>query len=114
MIETLKILLGLGPEVNYEQLVKEGALILDVRTKEEYKVDHIPASLNISVDQLKHHLDRLPEKEKVIITCCASGLRSRAAKNILQSIGYKHVYNGGSFHALRYKIGSVKNRGRTM
>ena len=83
-------------------------MILDVRTKGEYKVDHIPGSLNISVDQLKHHLDRLPDREKVIITCCASGLRSGSAKNILASKGYKHVYNGGSFHALRYKITHAK------
>jgi phage shock protein E len=108
MIETLKTLLGFGPAVKYDQLVKEGALILDVRTKGEYKEDHIPGSLNISVHQLKHHLDRLRDREKVIITCCASGLRSRSAKNILESKGYKHVYNGGSFHALRYKITGAK------
>jgi len=36
----------------------------------------------------------------VIVTCCASGMRSRSAKAILLSNGYKHVYNGGSWHNL--------------
>ena len=41
MIETLKRLLGFGPSVDYSQLVKNGAIILDVRSKGEYAGGHI-------------------------------------------------------------------------
>ncbi|MEQ1585256.1 MAG: rhodanese-like domain-containing protein [Cyclobacteriaceae bacterium] len=104
MIEALKSLLGLGPKVNYSELVKSGAVVLDVRTKGEYSGGHIRGSVNIPVDQLNNNTSRLSDKNKVIITCCASGMRSGAAKNILKSKGYTQVYNGGSWISLQNKI----------
>ena len=44
------------------------------------------------------------DKNKPIITCCASGMRSAAAKNILKSNGYQTVYNGGSWASLKHQI----------
>lgn len=103
-MESLKEMLGIGPSVDYGQLVKQGAIILDVRSKGEYAGGHIKGSVNISVDQLANQLHRLP-KQKPIITCCASGMRSAAARNILRSNGYDPVYNGGSWSSLQRKIG---------
>lgn len=104
MLNTLKRILGIGPDTNYAQLVKQGAVILDVRTKGEYSTGHIKGSINISVDQLKANLHRLSDKQKPIITCCASGMRSASARNILKSSGYSNVYNGGSWNGLQQKI----------
>ncbi len=104
MIETLKKLLGFGPSVDYSQLVKNGAIILDVRSKGEYAGGHIKGSINISVDQLGNNLSRLKNKEQAIITCCASGMRSSSAKSILKSNGYTQVHNGGSWYSLQQKI----------
>jgi rhodanese-related sulfurtransferase len=104
MMELLKRVLGLGPAVDYDQLVKQGAVILDVRTKAEYQAGHIHGSLNIPVDQLKNNLHRIPDKQTTIITCCASGMRSASAESILKSSGYKNVRNGGSWVALENKI----------
>jgi len=104
MIETLKKVLGFGPSADYAQLVKQGAIILDVRTKGEYNNGHIKGSLNIPVDQLKSNLHRLPGKEVTIITCCASGMRSASAKDILQSCGYVNVFNGGGWASLQSKL----------
>ncbi len=104
MIELLRKIFGLGASVDYAQLVKEGAVILDVRTKSEYAGGHIKGSINISVDQLKANLHRLPNKDKAIITCCASGMRSGSAKGILKSNGYAAVHNGGSWVSLQYKL----------
>lgn len=104
MINTLKNLLGLGPKTDYAQLVKEGAIILDVRTKGEYAGGHIKGSMNIAVDVLQNNLDKLKDKNKTIITCCASGMRSGMAKNMLRSKGYTNVYNGGSWNGLQRKI----------
>ena len=104
MIQSLKKILGLGPKVDYAQLVKEGAIILDVRSKGEYASGHIKGSINISVDQLGNHLDKLKDKNKTIITCCASGMRSASAKSMLSSQGYTKVYNGGGWMSLRGKL----------
>ena len=103
-METLKKVFGLGQSVNYKQLVEAGAVILDVRSKGEYSGGHIKDSINISVDQLKSNLHRLPYKHKPIITCCASGMRSGTAKGILESAGYTNVHNGGSWTSLNQKI----------
>lgn len=56
MINTLKKLFGLGPAVNYSELVKNGAIILDVRSKSEDAGGHIKSSVNISVDTLRNNL----------------------------------------------------------
>jgi rhodanese-related sulfurtransferase len=104
MINTLKKLFGIGPGVNYAELVKNGALILDVRSKGEFAGGHIKGSLNISVDVLKNNLSKLKDKNKPIITCCASGMRSASAKSILQSNGYTNVYNGGGWNSLQNKL----------
>ncbi len=104
MIEALKSLLGLGHKVDYAELVKKGAIVLDVRTKGEYSSGHIRGSLNIPVDQLNNNTNRFTDKNKVIITCCASGMRSGAAKSMLKSKGYTQVFNGGSWMSLQNKI----------
>jgi len=104
MIQLLKSLLGLGPKVDYAGLVKQGAVVLDVRTKGEFNGGHIRGSVNIPVDQLNNNIGRLSDKNKVIITCCASGNRSGMAKRILASKGYTQVYNGGGWMSLRNKL----------
>jgi phage shock protein E len=105
MINLLKKLFGLGPSVNYTELVKNGAIVLDVRSKSEYAGGHIKGSINISVDTLRNNLGKLKDKDKPIITCCASGMRSASAKSILKSNGYSQVYNGGGWYSLQNKIG---------
>ena len=106
MFDSIKKLFGLGPSVNYADLAKQGAIILDVRSKGEYSGGHINGSMNISVDTLSSNLSKLKDKNKTIITCCASGMRSASAKNILKSNGYTNVYNGGGWSSLKNKINS--------
>ncbi|MES2779243.1 MAG: rhodanese-like domain-containing protein [Bacteroidota bacterium] len=104
MIQLLKKLLGLGPKIDYAQLTKEGAIIIDVRSKSEYASGHIDGAIHIPLDSLEENLGKLKDKNKTIITCCASGMRSGVAKNILTSKGYLNVYNGGSWSGLQRKI----------
>lgn len=104
MLNALKNLLGFGPKVDYSELVKQGAIILDVRSKGEYAGGHIKGSMNISVDQLQNNLGKLKDKNQPIITCCASGMRSASAKSILKANGFSQVYNGGGWSSLRNKI----------
>lgn len=103
MLDSIKSLLGLE-KTDYAQLVKEGAIILDVRSKGEYAGGHIKGSINISVDQLSNNLHKLKDKNKPVITCCASGMRSATAKRILESNGFIEVHNGGGWSSLQNKI----------
>ncbi|MFT7396535.1 MAG: phage shock protein E [Flavobacterium sp.] len=103
MINTLKNLLGLGPKVDYADLVKQGAIILDVRSPGEYKQGHIKGSLNTPLNDLSQHITKL-KKDTTIITCCASGMRSASAKSILKSNGFIQVHNGGGWSSLQNKL----------
>lgn len=103
MLNSIKSLFSLE-KTDFAQLVKEGAIILDVRSKGEYAGGHIKGSINIPVDQLGNNLQKLKDKAKPIITCCASGMRSASAKSILKSNGYTEVYNGGGWSSLQNKI----------
>ena len=104
MIGLVKTLFGIGPKVEFSELVSRGAIILDVRTKGEYANGHIRGSANIPVDQLNRNLKKLKSKNRPIITCCESGSRSGVARSILRSNGFTEVYNGGAWRSLRNKI----------
>ena len=104
MLDTIKSILGFGPKVDYAELTKQGAVIIDVRTKGEYSSGHIKGSVNIPLDQLNNNLSRFKDKNQAIITCCASGMRSSTAKHILKSKGYTQVHNGGGWSSLMYKL----------
>lgn len=103
MFEIFKKLLGIK-NTDYAQLMANGAILLDVRSNGEYSTGHIKGSINIPVDKLASNLNKLKEKNKPIITCCASGIRSASAKGILKSNGYSDVYNGGAWQSLKHKL----------
>jgi rhodanese-related sulfurtransferase len=89
--------------VDYKQLVRDGAVILDVRTPAEYQGGHIKGSINVPLQSLQGSLGKIP-KNKTVITCCASGMRSASAKSVLKSAGYAEVHNGGGWMSLKGKI----------
>ncbi len=105
MIRILKKLFGIGPKVDVKALFKNGATIVDVRSKAEYQAGHLKGSINIPLDTLSHQLSQL-KKDKAIITCCASGMRSASAKSLLKSNGFSEVHNGGGWLSLQEKIRS--------
>lgn len=103
MLNSILSIFGLGKKVNYKELVENGAIIIDVRSKSEYNSGHIKGSVNIPLDQLSNNVKKF-KKDQVIITCCASGIRSGAAKSLLKSVGFEHAINGGSWYSLNNKI----------
>ncbi|MBL7848876.1 MAG: rhodanese-like domain-containing protein [Cyclobacteriaceae bacterium] len=92
-----------GPKVDLNQLVADGAVIVDVRTKGEYQQGHVKGAINIPLGNLPSQYQRL-RKDKPVITCCASGMRSGQAKSFLKSQGYAEVHNGGGWMSLERKI----------
>ncbi len=77
-------------------LIKQGAVILDVRSHKEFKEGHNPQSLNIPVDKLSLELCRFAVDQPIIV-CCASGWRSHKAAQMLRRAGVKSVYNACSW-----------------
>lgn len=95
-----KRLFSSRPKVDFESLIANGATVVDVRTEGEFAGGHLKNSVNIPLDQLSKNLSRL-KKNKPIIVCCASGMRSSSARSILVSNGFSEVYNAGSWRNLK-------------
>ena len=103
MFDFIILLFGFSTKIDFNKLVLAGAIILDVRTKNEFSRGHIIGSVNIPVQELSNGLKNL-KKGNAIITCCASGMRSASAKKILLSQGFNTVYNGGAWLGLKNKL----------
>jgi rhodanese-related sulfurtransferase len=101
MINFLKRIFG--EKINIQELILNGATIIDVRTKGEFQRGHLNNSINIPLGNLNNSLKKL-NKNKPIITCCASGARSASAKSLLKSNGFIQVHNGGSWINLKKYI----------
>lgn len=100
-----KNLFGSGPKVDLKSLVfEEKALILDVRSPQEFKGGHIKSAVNIPLQSVSNSKSLPDDKNRPIITCCASGRRSGIAKSQLKSKGYTNVHNGGGWMALKSKL----------
>jgi rhodanese-related sulfurtransferase len=97
----LKKLFG-GTSVDFKALVQQGAMIIDVRTPAEFKGGHVKGAVNIPLQSLQASFSKIP-KNKTIITCCASGMRSGSAKSLLKSAGYT-VHNGRGWTSLNSKL----------
>lgn len=86
-----------------DKLISEGAIILDVRTQNEFNMGHIQGSLNISLGEIRNRYVEL-DTSKTYITVCSHGLRSVKAENILKEKGFKKVYNGGAWNDLQESV----------
>lgn len=73
---------------------KTNALIIDVRSKQEFAEWHVDGSINIPVWDIKEKIRMIDNNyQRYIVLYCSSGIRSRKAQQILKKIGYKNVYN---------------------
>lgn len=78
------------------RLVKEGARLIDVRTRAEYDSGHLPGSINVPVSELASKLDALGPKDEAKVIYCASGARSAVARSVLKGRGFTRVFNLGA------------------
>ncbi len=90
---------GLGKS-KIKEALKNGAVIIDVRTPHEFDQGKVPGSVNIPVDRIAASIPRIKGMNKPIVLCCASGMRSSNAKQILKSAGIQEVFNGGSWESV--------------
>ena len=79
------------------------AVLLDVRTPEEYRGGHIPGSKNVPLHQIEKIESIAEKKETPLFVYCQSGARSRQAVSLLQRMGYVNVNTIGGMSAYRGK-----------
>ena len=92
MFGTLKAMFGGGSEAVVDAL-KNGAVIIDVRTPAEFQGGHVAGSKNIPLNEIGSRLSSF-DTGIPIIFCCASGARSGTATNQAKSQGLD-AHNGG-------------------
>ena len=91
--------LGFGPN-KIKEALRNGAVIIDVRTANEFDMGKIPGSINIPVDRISINSRRIKAMKKPIIFCCNSGYRSGQALEMMKQEGLKEAYNGGNWERL--------------
>jgi len=99
-------ILGIGNN-KIKSALRNEAVVIDVRTANEFDQGKIPGSINIPVDRIAINVERIRTMHKPIILCCASGARSEKAATILKANGIKEVYNGGSWTRVLKMIKSL-------
>ncbi|MBO3097240.1 rhodanese-like domain-containing protein [Gelidibacter pelagius] len=85
------------------ELLKKGAIILDVRTQREWDNGHIKNAKHIPLDELKNRIGEIKKMNKPVITCCASGARSAKAAEYL-NLNNIIATNGGGWLSLKNKL----------
>jgi phage shock protein E len=101
MLDFIKKLFG-SSSADLGQLISNGAVVLDVRTKNEFDAGHIKGAKHIPLDKIPGQMDQIRRLNKPVITVCRSGSRSAMAKTILSKAGIE-AYNGGSWLSLKNK-----------
>ena len=89
--------LGFGGS-KIKDALRRGAIVIDVRTPQEFDQGKVPGSINIPVDKIAANAARIKNMDRPVVFCCASGARSSNAATIMKQKGMKEVYNGGSWY----------------
>jgi len=95
------------PDINQgvkEFKQREDAILLDVRTPQEYREGHIPGSTNVPLQQLDKISAVTENKDVPMFVYCHSGARSRQATAMLQHMGYSNANNIGGIAAYQGKV----------
>lgn len=74
--------------------IKQGAIIIDVRSPQEYREGHVDGAISIPDYQIKKQIEKkITNKDELIIVYCSTGHRGQRTQQILEDMGYTNVYN---------------------
>lgn len=83
------------------EMIDNGALLIDVRSAEEYAGGHIEDSVNIPHSEIVQIASLIgAERDRAVVLYCRSGRRAGQAQSALEAMGYTGVFNGSGYEAL--------------
>lgn len=89
---------GQIPPADALQHLRNGALVVDVRSAAEFRAGHLPDTVNMPLEVIETALpDRVKDKNQPILLHCQSGMRSGVAMGKLKAMGFQNVFNLGSY-----------------
>ena len=88
---------------NIKDYLEKGAILLDVRTKQEFDSGAIDNAIHIPVQELHTRFEEVKKLNKPVIAYCQSGMRSGRATSLLNSKGVDAI-NGGGIASLFAKL----------
>jgi phage shock protein E len=107
-----KRLTQLRPDAARDWLNK-GAKVIDVRGEGEFQEKHLPGAVNIPLNRLRDEIARLaPNKEQPLLLHCLSGARSGMGAAMLKKMGYRNVFNLGSYGRAEKILASQTQSGK--
>ena len=84
-------------DITIEELknkVSQGAILIDVRSNQEYREGHIQGAINVPDYEITNKIEReIPKKNQQIVLYCQYGGRSKNAMNLMKKMGYTNIYN---------------------
>jgi len=84
-------------DITIEELknkVSQGAILIDVRSNQEYREGHLQGAINIPDFEIANRIQReVPKKNQLIVLYCQYGGRSKNTMTIMNKIGYTNVFN---------------------
>ena len=84
---------------------ESGYCIVDVRRQEEFKEGHIPGAICLPLDEIANEAEyELPEENQLLLIYCRSGVRSKQAAALLESMGYSNIQEFGGILDWPYEI----------
>ena len=93
--------------------LNKGATVIDVRSEAEFQEKHLPGTTNIPLDRLSDEIARVaPNKEQPLLLHCLSGTRSGAGEATLKKMGYRNVFNLGSYSRAEKILGAQGKVGK--
>lgn len=99
-------LFGLG-NAKIKEALRRGAVVIDVRTAQEFDLGKVPDSINIPVDRITANAERIKKMNRPVVFCCVSGARSGQAVRIMKEKGLKEVLNGNSWQNVLKIVNSL-------
>ncbi|ARD23070.1 rhodanese-like domain-containing protein [Shewanella japonica] len=100
VLSTVSIADEMPPAVAWDK-INNGAIIIDVRTEQEFAAGHLDGAINIPFELVLKQLTKQKiDKDTAIVLYCRSGRRSGIANNDLVEAGFTQTYNGGGFEQL--------------
>lgn len=94
---------GFVAPADVDAIVAAGGVLLDIRDKEEFDVEHIPGARNVSRGTLEMNIENVvPDLETVVVCYCNANNRGALSADTLRAMGYRNVrYLAGGLKAYR-------------